>query len=156
MPNPVVSFEIRGKDAARLRAFYAEAFGWQIELYGPEYAGVETAAHTHEEDGTSRYIGEDAHMNEVMLGSAWGMPAWKFAGEKGWRTFEAGVSGGISGGGPGVTFYIQAPDLEAALARVVAVGGKVLREPAEVAPNVVIAFFADPEGNEIGLIKSRS
>ena len=155
MPNPVVSFEIRGRDAARLRTFYAEVFGWQVELFGPEYAGVETAAHTHDADGTSRYIGADAHMNEVEQGTAYGLPAWRFAGESNWRGYEAGVSGGISGGGPGVTFYIQVPDLEAALTKAAEAGGKVLREPAEVAPNVVIAFFADPEGNEIGLIKRR-
>ncbi len=152
MPNPVVSFEIRGRDAARLRAFYAEVFGWQIEVYGGDYAGVETAAHTHEEDGTSRYVGADAHMNDVEHGSAYGLPAWRFAGESSWRGYEAGVSGGISGGGPGVTFYVQVADLERALAKVAAAGGKVLRRPEEVAPNVVIAFFEDPEGNEVGLI----
>ncbi len=154
MPNPVVSFEIRGRDAARLRAFYAEVFGWQIEVFGDgSYAGVETAAHTHEEDGTSRYVGEDAHMNEVENGTAYGLPAWRFAGEAGWRGFEAGVSGGIGEGGPGVTFYIQVPDLQAALERVVEAGGTVVREPMEVAPRVVIAAFADPEGNEIALIR---
>lgn len=154
MPNPVVSFEIRGRDPARLRAFYAEAFGWQIEVFpGGGYAGVETAAHTHEEGGTSRYIGDDAHMNEVLLGTAYGMPAWKFGGEAAWRGFEAGIGGGIGEGTPSVSFYVQVPDLEAALARVVAAGGKTIREPLEVAPNVVIAAFADPERNEIGLIR---
>jgi predicted enzyme related to lactoylglutathione lyase len=157
MPNPVVSFEIRGKDAARLRTFYAEVFGWQIEVFpGGGYAGVETAAHTHEPDGTSRYIGPDAHMNDVLLGTAYGMPAWKFGGDTRWRGFEAGVSGGISEGGPGVTMYIQAPDLNGALDRAVAAGGKIVREPVEVAPNVVIAAFADPEGNEIGLVRRPS
>lgn len=31
MPNPVVHFEVVGKDAAGLRKFYGEAFGWQLE-----------------------------------------------------------------------------------------------------------------------------
>lgn len=31
MPNPVVHFEILGKDAATLRRFYGEAFDWQLE-----------------------------------------------------------------------------------------------------------------------------
>src|SRR5688572_23324143 len=115
MPNPVVSFEIRGRDTARLRAFYADVFGWMVDLYpGSEYAGVETAEHTHEDDGTSQYTGADAHMNEVEQGTAYGLPAWRFGGESNWRGYEAGVSGGISGGGPGVTFYVQVPDLEAA------------------------------------------
>ncbi|MEX0783009.1 MAG: VOC family protein [Dehalococcoidia bacterium] len=154
MPNPVVSFEIRGRDTVRLRAFYAEVFGWQIELFpGGEYAGVETAEHTHEQDGTSRYIGADAHMNEVEHGSAYGLPAWKFAGEPAWRGYEAGVSGGIGEGAPAVSFYIQVPDLEAALSRIGSAGGKTVDEPVEVAPNVVIATFADPEGNQLGLIR---
>lgn len=154
MPNPVVSFEIRGRDTARLRAFYADVFGWQVEVFpGGTYAGVETAAHTHEEDGTSRYVGADAHMNDVEHGTAYGLPAWRFAGEQSWRGYDAGVSGGIGEGPPGVSFYIQVPDLEAALARVVEAGGTRVQEPIEVAPNVVIATFADPEGNQLGLIR---
>jgi predicted enzyme related to lactoylglutathione lyase len=42
MGNPVVHFEIFGKDAAGLRAFYGDAFGWQIgDPVGPyDYALV--------------------------------------------------------------------------------------------------------------------
>lgn len=31
MANPVVHFEVVGKDAATLTKFYGEAFGWQLE-----------------------------------------------------------------------------------------------------------------------------
>lgn len=31
MPNPVVHFEVVGKDAATLTKFYSEAFGWQLQ-----------------------------------------------------------------------------------------------------------------------------
>jgi predicted enzyme related to lactoylglutathione lyase len=31
MPNPVVHFEVVGKDATTLTKFYGEAFGWQLE-----------------------------------------------------------------------------------------------------------------------------
>jgi uncharacterized protein len=31
MPNPVVHFEVIGKDAAGLASFYGETFGWQME-----------------------------------------------------------------------------------------------------------------------------
>jgi predicted enzyme related to lactoylglutathione lyase len=34
MGNPVVHFEIIGKDATALRTFYAKAFGWQIDAPG--------------------------------------------------------------------------------------------------------------------------
>lgn len=155
MPNPVVSFEIRGRDSARLRAFYAEVFGWQIEaLPGGTYAFIETAQHDHDDSGTTRFTGADAHMNDgVVLGSAWGQPAWKFTNEDDWRSFEPGVSGGIAEDAPGVSVYIAVPDLEAALNRIVAAGGGILREPSEVAPNIVIASFADPEGNRMELIR---
>lgn len=31
MPNPVVHFEVVGKDANTLTKFYGEAFGWQLQ-----------------------------------------------------------------------------------------------------------------------------
>jgi predicted enzyme related to lactoylglutathione lyase len=31
MPNPVVHFEVAGKDPAALVKFYGDAFGWQLE-----------------------------------------------------------------------------------------------------------------------------
>jgi predicted enzyme related to lactoylglutathione lyase len=155
MPNPVVSFEIRGTDPARLRAFYAETFGWDVEVLPGEYAVIATAAHTHGENDETIYTGADAHMNGgVVIGSAWGQPGWKFNGEKEWRLFEPGVGGGIGQGPPGVTFYIQVPSLEDALDRVVANGGAVVMTATEVAPNVVIASFTDPEGNQIALIRA--
>jgi predicted enzyme related to lactoylglutathione lyase len=47
MANPVVHFEIMGKDAAKLRKFYTEAFGWKIGAPVPgspaEYSLVEKA-----------------------------------------------------------------------------------------------------------------
>ncbi len=32
MPNPVVHFEIIGKDGAALRDFYSATFGWQMQV----------------------------------------------------------------------------------------------------------------------------
>jgi predicted enzyme related to lactoylglutathione lyase len=43
MPNPVVHFEVLGKDAAALQNFYASAFGWELERAMPEYALVGAA-----------------------------------------------------------------------------------------------------------------
>jgi predicted enzyme related to lactoylglutathione lyase len=154
MPNPVVSFEIRGPDAARLREFYTSVFGWQTFMFPSGYAAVETTSHDHDDaTGTMTFTGEDAYMNDgVTIGSAYGQPAWKFAGEHDWRTFEPGAAGGgIAEGEPALMFYIQVPDLEAALERVTAAGGTVLLPPTEVAPNVTIANFGDPAGNRVGL-----
>lgn len=154
MPNPVVSFEIRGPDPARLRRFYGDVFGWETYVFpGGTYAGVETTSHTHNEaTGATTYTGDDAFLNDgVQIGAESGHVGWKFAGETRWRGFEPGISGGIGEGVAAVTFYIQVGDLQAALDEVVSGGGAVVLPPTEVAPGVFIATFADPAGNVIGL-----
>ncbi len=42
MPNPVVHFEVTGKDAKKLQDFYAKAFGWSMKDAGNDYAIVTT------------------------------------------------------------------------------------------------------------------
>jgi predicted enzyme related to lactoylglutathione lyase len=46
MPNPVVHFEVLGKDAAGLSKFYGDAFGWDMESVAPEYAMARPAGET--------------------------------------------------------------------------------------------------------------
>jgi predicted enzyme related to lactoylglutathione lyase len=36
MPNRVVHFEVEAADAERAKAFYAQAFGWQLQQLGEE------------------------------------------------------------------------------------------------------------------------
>jgi len=155
MPNPVVSFEINGPDIDALRTFYAGTFGWELMPLPGGYTLVDTSEHRHGDDGTVTYTGADAHRGEgVVIGSQSGQPAWNFAGEEQWRPFEPGVSGGLGQGRAHLTVYVQVPDLDAALGRVAAHGGAVVRAPEEVAPGVVIAAFSDPAGNEVGLIRA--
>jgi len=40
MPNPVVHFEVIGKNGDRLRDFYAKTFGWQIDANNPMRYGI--------------------------------------------------------------------------------------------------------------------
>ncbi|WP_329050877.1 VOC family protein [Amycolatopsis sp. NBC_01488] len=67
----------------------------------------------------------------------------------------AGIPGGV-GGGVGheshVVFYVGVPDVEAALAEAERLGGTRRMGP-DHAPgrDLVVAHFADPEGNLIGL-----
>jgi uncharacterized protein len=42
MPNPVVHFEVLGKDAEALQAFYGQVFDWQLNPVMPTYAMVST------------------------------------------------------------------------------------------------------------------
>lgn len=45
MPNPVVHFEIIGKDGAKLQRFYGQVFGWSIDANNPmKYGMVDTGA----------------------------------------------------------------------------------------------------------------
>src|SRR5581483_5375378 len=39
MPNRVVHFEIEAKDKARASKFYADAFGWDMQVQPEEYGG---------------------------------------------------------------------------------------------------------------------
>jgi uncharacterized protein len=71
---------------------------------------------------------------------------------------SAGISGGIGSEGPGgrvrTTFYVDVPDLQAALDRAVQLGGTVASPPMEIpGTGVSIAQFSDPDGNLIGLVK---
>jgi uncharacterized protein len=68
-----------------------------------------------------------------------------------------GIGGGIGGmpaGAPGhLTFYVEVPDVEAALAQAEELGGTRLMGPTELEPGVELGQFSDPEGHIIGLLK---
>jgi predicted enzyme related to lactoylglutathione lyase len=119
MGNPVVHFEVLGKDARALQQFYKEAFDWEI---GPQLLPP-------------------------------GGPQYAMAFPKA----ELGINGGIGSGRNGdpghVTFYVEVPDIEAALRKVQTLGGKTLM-PAQPVPNgPTIALFTDPEGHLVGLVQ---
>jgi predicted enzyme related to lactoylglutathione lyase len=52
------------------------------------------------------------------------------------------------------TFYVQVDDVKAYLDKVTALGGKMVVPPVEI-PTGTFAWFADPEGNTIGLWKPK-
>jgi uncharacterized protein len=69
-----------------------------------------------------------------------------------------GIGGGIGAGPAGyaghVTFYVGVPDVEAALARAVELGGRRIMGPYRVTDDVEIGQIADPEGHLVGLVRS--
>jgi predicted enzyme related to lactoylglutathione lyase len=71
-----------------------------------------------------------------------------------------GIGGGVGGGPDGydghVTFYVEVPDVEAALAQAESLGGTRMMGPEEPMPGIRIGLFNDPEGHTIGLIQSAS
>jgi predicted enzyme related to lactoylglutathione lyase len=114
MGQPVVHFEVIGKDGEQLQRFYADLFDWNIDAENP-----------------------------LRYGSV----------------ADAGITGGIASGqtphDPGhVTFYVGVADVEAALTKAEALGGKRLFGPAPVpGTEIELGQFTDPEGHLIGLMK---
>jgi hypothetical protein len=113
MGQPVVHFEVIGRDAGRLQGYYAELFGWEIDADNPLGYGFVA-------DG-------------------------------------AGIRGGVAAAPdpsyPGhVTFYVEVPDVGAALARAEQLGGTRVFGPDPVPGTpLVLGQFTDPEGHLIGL-----
>jgi predicted enzyme related to lactoylglutathione lyase len=72
----------------------------------------------------------------------------------------AGIGGGIGAGPEGygghVTFYVEVPDVEAALAKAESLGGTRVMGPETVMEGIELGLFADPEGHLIGLVKGTS
>jgi predicted enzyme related to lactoylglutathione lyase len=121
MGQPVVHFEVIGRDGAALGSFYSELFGWQIDANNPMNYGTVTR-----EDNLS----------------AQGI----------------GIGGGIGQGPDGyaghVTFYVEVPDVEAALVKAQGLGGTRMMGPEQVMEGIEIGLFTDPEGHTIGLFKA--
>ncbi len=70
-----------------------------------------------------------------------------------------GIGGGVGGGMEGydghVTFYVEVPDVEAALAKAESLGGtRVIGPDAVPGTDVVLGQFTDPEGHLIGLTQA--
>jgi len=69
-----------------------------------------------------------------------------------------GIAGGVGGVPEGydghVTFYVEVPDVEAALAQAESLGGKRLMGPDQVPNGPMIGQFADPQGHVVGLVSS--
>ena len=89
----------------------------------------------------------------------------------GWKMEPAGPAVMIAADGPAgigghitalghephnyVTFYVQVDDVKAHLEKATALGGKMLVPPVNI-PTGTFAWFADPEGNTIGLWKPKT
>ena len=68
-----------------------------------------------------------------------------------------GLGGGIGQGPDGyeghVTFYVEVPDVEEALAKAESLGGSRVMGPETIMGRMVLGQFKDPEGHLIGLIE---
>ena len=123
MGQPVVHFEVIGKDASKLQQYYSELFGWKIDADNPMSYGM---------------VAREGNVNPEGVG----------------------IGGGVGTGPEGyeghVTFYVEVPDVEAALAKAESLGGTRVWGPEKIMDQVELGQFNDPEGHMIGVVKSLS
>lgn len=127
MGQPVVHFEIIGQDPARLRRFYADLFGWELD---PADAVTDTVSQP----------GQYGFLDASKIDGA--LPA------------NGGVGGG-SGHQPHTIFYIGVPDVADALKKAETLGATRTMGPEGVPGQLVVGQFTDPEGNLIGVAGTR-
>lgn len=126
MPDRVVHFEIPADDTERAKTFYSDAFGWEISSW-PDHAYMLVGTVATDENGQPR---EPGGINGGMLPRQEPINA------------------------PVIT--IEVSDLDAAIAKVEDLGGKVTRGKQPVGDIGYAAYFLDTEGNTLGLWQSRS
>jgi predicted enzyme related to lactoylglutathione lyase len=70
----------------------------------------------------------------------------------------SGIGGGVGAGPEGypghVTFYVEVPDIETALAKAESLGGTRVMGPEKVMEEIEIGLFKDPEGHLVGVVKT--
>ena len=121
MGQPVVHFEVIGKDGEALQRYYSDLFGWKIDGDNPMNYGM---------------VAREGNVNSDGVG----------------------IGGGVGGGPEGyeghVTFYIEVPDVEAALAKAESLGGTRVMGPETIMDQVELGHFKDPEGHTIGVVRT--
>jgi len=78
--------------------------------------------------------------------------------EKNVNSDGIGIGGGLGSAPEGydghVTFYVEVPDVEAALAQAESLGGTRMMGPLAPAEGIEIGLFTDPAGNAVGVVKN--
>jgi predicted enzyme related to lactoylglutathione lyase len=123
MGQPVVHFEVVGKDVERLWSYYSELFGWEIDGNNPMNYGM---------------VSREGNVNAEGVG------------------IGGGVGAGPDGYGGHLTFYVEVPDVEAALAKAESLGGSRVMGPETIMDQVELGLLTDPEGHLVGVVKSAS
>jgi predicted enzyme related to lactoylglutathione lyase len=122
MGQPVVHFEVIGKDPEHLRSYYGDLFGWEFDTSGPISEAISQPGNYGFVDTTSDGVG-----------------------------IPGGVGGGV-GYDSHVIFYVGVPDVEAALQKAESLGGTRRMGPDKVpGRDLVVGHFTDPEGHLIGV-----
>jgi uncharacterized protein len=123
MAQPVVHFEVVGKDPARLRNYFSQLFGWSFAVPSP----VAQEASAPDDYGFLELITTDDGTG-----------------------IRGGVRGGPDYESHAV-FYVGVPDVEVALRRAEELGSTRVVGPVTSPNGLVIGHFKDLEGTLIGV-----
>jgi len=126
MPQPIVHFEVIGKNPAKLRSFYSGLFDWEFDTDSPFAPAISDA---------------DDYLFVTAPTTADGR--------------DIGIPGGVGGGEnftPHTIVYVGVPNVEAALLAAESRGAtRVLGPQRNPSGELVIGQFRNPEGNLVGL-----
>jgi len=74
MSQPVVWFEVNGKDGAKLQSFYGKLFGWKIDASNPTKYGLVEATNGRGIPGGVGYFDERVHARVTFYVSTANIP----------------------------------------------------------------------------------
>ena len=124
--DPVVHFEMPYAERDRMAAFYASAFGWQMQKLGEEMGGYVLATTTDSDRGRPKTPGT---INGGFFPKKPDWPAQH----------------------PSVVIAVQ--DIRAAMDKVRKAGGNVLGEPMPIPGVGQYVSFIDTEGNRVSMLQ---
>jgi len=127
MGQPVVHFEVVGKDYDKLKSFYSEVAGWTYD---------EPPAASQEGVPPYALVPREGNVSSEGIGIGGGIGV-------GPEDYEGHV-----------TFYIEVPDVGASLDQVEKLGGTRVMGPDSPVEGLTIGLFTDPEGHLVGLTQS--
>ena len=125
MGQPIVHFEVIGRDPEKLRSYYGGLFGWEFDTSAPVAEAVSRA-------------GDYGFAKRNTTPDGIGIPG--------------GVGGG-PGYESHAIFYVGVPNVGAALQKAESLGGTRIMGPETIMDTIELGQFKDPEGHLIGLVK---
>jgi len=124
--DSVVHFEMPADDRQRMSQFYANAFGWQTKVLGPEMGGYVVVTTTESDDnGPTRPGAINGGFYQKQNDHPYQYPS--------------------------VVIAVQ--DVQHAMKKVTDAGGKTLGEVMEIPGVGKYASFIDTEGNRVGILE---
>ena len=125
--SPVVHFEMPAKDKARVSKFYTDAFGWEMQVMGPEFGNYVVATTTESDDKGPKNPGA---INGGFFERDDNKPGMN-----------------------STSVVISVDNLDEAVENVKKAGGEIQGEPMDIPGVGNYVAFHDTEGNRVGLLQ---